>query len=99
MGYDEEPSNLFSKNYNGFLHNEDEIKLFDCFFIKYYNDLNNNFNGLTFIGKLHNIATYDEMTIDKYLYEASKIYNADEILAIKIICDIFGLTISIEEVA
>lgn len=99
VGYDGRLSNLFFENYNDFLQYEDKIKLFDCFFIKYYNDLNNNFSGLTFLGKLYKVKTSESITINKYLYEASKVCNNEEISAIEIICNIFGLTISREEVA
>lgn len=88
---------FFNHNFDLYIKDENLIKLHDVYYLSLCHLLNYDFKGLTFIGKLHNIKTYDGMSIKNYLLEARKLCNDDEKAVINIISDIFGFDLKYKE--
>ena len=60
---------FFNQNYNLYIKDENLIKSHDVYYLSLCQALNYSFKGFTFIGKLHNIKTYDGMFLLNQFYK------------------------------
>ncbi len=86
-------ADFFSKNYDSYLKDENLIKQHDIYYLKFYDELNDDFTGLSFIGKLHLIDTEHNCDIAGYLTKLIKLCNDVEIRTISKICKLFGINL------
>lgn len=85
---------FYNKNKVQYIKDENLIKKHDVYYIEFFNSLNNNFKGLKFIGKMHEIEVYDGITIEKYLQRLINLCDKqEEKECVYKIIDIFGLNI------
>ncbi len=84
-------ADFFLKNYDAYLKNENLIKQHDFYYIKFYDELEEDYHGLSFIGKLHLIDTENVCNIVDYLTKLIKFCNDTEKRLVKKICELFGI--------
>lgn len=88
----EDTCKMFEENFVKYLINENLIKDHDVYYIRFYDMLNNNFDGLSFIGKMHLVDTRSITNINDFLMELEKLCNTSEKGTLNLILSIFGLT-------
>lgn len=87
---------MFSEFYTDYLKHEDLIKQHDAYYTHFYEMMKGNFNGLSFIGKMHLVNTETVVDIVSYLEQLKKLCDKDETIKINMICDIFGISLAQE---
>lgn len=79
------------KHRHQYVENENLIKKHDLYVLEFFNRINTNWQGLSFVGKMWKIDTTNSMSIEEYLSELHSICNSEERDALKIISDIFSI--------
>lgn len=76
-----------------YIANENLIKQHDVYYINFFNSLNGNYTGLSFIGKIHNVDVENLDDISDFFTRLKPLCNSNEIDTINCICNIFGIDI------
>lgn len=84
---------FFKYNRKGYESDQNLIKKHDFYCVELFNKLNNNFNGLTFVGKMHLVQLFDCMNIEQFITALKAICDEKENNVINQIIDVFGIKI------
>jgi hypothetical protein len=86
----------FLTNRNNYEADGNLIKKHDYYYIDLFNKLDNNFNGLSIIGKIHAIQLKHDPLVEDLLSALFQIANEKEQEVLNIIIDIFGVSKNIK---
>lgn len=82
---------FFTWNKDKYQTDENLIKKHDVYVRSFFKDLNGDFSGLSFVGKMHLVQLDNDMVIEDYLQRLLTLCNHKEKSAIYQICKLFGL--------
>lgn len=85
--------NWFAEYRTKYENEQNLIKSHDFFHIKFYRLLNDNYKGLSFIGKLHDLELSADCVVENQIEALMPNLNYEEEKVVKIITDMFGLQI------
>ncbi|MDD4120569.1 MAG: hypothetical protein PHG90_03150 [Clostridia bacterium] len=91
--YVQDTKQFYRQNREKYINDQNLIKMHDVYYINFFNSLNGDYTGLTFIGKIHTINTFDGITIEQSINELLRICNDNEKRAVNNIIEIFGIDV------
>lgn len=87
----EKTTEFFAINRKNYEANQNLIKSHEVYIRSFFETLNGDFSGLSFVGKMHLVRTDDEMVVEDFLQQLLKLCDTKEQSVIYQICKLFGI--------
>ncbi len=87
----EKTTEFFAINRKNYEANQNLIKSHEVYIRSFFETLNGDFSGLSFVGKMYLVRTDDEMVVEDFLQQLLKLCDTKEQSIIYQICKLFGI--------
>lgn len=90
----ENTTEFFAVNRKKYEANQNLIKSHEVYIRSFFEALNGDFSGLSFVGKMYLVQTNDDMIIEEFLQKLLILCDTNEKLVIYQICKLFGIKLA-----
>ena len=87
----EKTTEFFAINRKNYEANQNLIKSHEVYIRSFFETLNGDFSGLSFVGKMYLVRTDDEMVVEDFLQQLLELCDTKEQSIIYQICKLFGI--------